>query len=350
MRKTFSRAICSGIPRRGACVALAAALAWTTPSLAAQGPTGTDSGRPAMDAATAEAKFDKGLRLFKAGKMADALPLFREVADGNGSPNARLYVGHCLQQLGKYVEAHRAFTAVVKQTTQRGDTKYEPTREAALAQLGLLEPRIAKIVVSLADVPNGLAVTLDGTALEEKDLGSPMVVEPGVHKVEGTAPDMAPVSRDINLEGGESKTTILAFKKLDTPPPPAPEPVAPKLDPSTSSGGFPTRTVGFVAGGVGVVGLTVFTVAGLMAKSTFDRMSDVCGTAGCSDPAQLSDIDKGRSQQTLANVGLVVGLVGLSAGAALVIFGGRQGSNDAATTVAVSGTAGGGTLSYTGKF
>lgn len=302
-----------------------------------------------MDAATAEAKFDKGLRLFKAGKMADALSIFREVAEGNGSPNARLYVGHCLQQLGKYVEAHKAFTAVVKQTTQRGDTKYEPTREAALAQLGLLEPRIAKIVVSLADVPPGLAVALDGTALEEKELGSPIVVEPGTHKIEGTATDMAPVSRDVNVEAGESKTTILAFKKLDAAPPPAPEPVAIKPEPSASKG-FPMRTAGFVAGGVGVAGLTVFTVAGLMAKSTFQRMSDVCGAAGCSDPAQLSDIDKGRSQQTLANVGLVVGLVGLSAGAVLVILGGRSNGNDAPATVAISGTPGGGAVSYTGKF
>ena len=300
-----------------------------------------------MDAATAEAKFNSALRLFKAGKMADALPVFREVADGSGSPNARLYTGHCLQQLGKYVEAHRAFTAVVKQTTQRGDTKYETTREAALAQLGLLEPRIAKIVVSLADVPSGLAVTLDGTALEEKDLGSPIVVEPGLHKIEGRATEMAPVSRDVNVDAGESKTTILAFKKLETAP--APEP-APKVEVSTSKP-FPTRTVGFVVGGVGVAGMAVFTVAGLMAKSTFNRMNDVCGTAGCSEPAQLGDIDKGRSQQTLANVGLVVGLVGLTAGATLVILGGRQQGNDPSSTVAISGTpGGGGAISYMGKF
>lgn len=302
-----------------------------------------------MDAATAETKFNAGLRLFKAGKMSDALPVFREVADGNGSPNARLYVGHCLQQLGKYVEAHRAFTAVVKQTTQRGDTKYETTREAALAQLGLLEPRIAKVVVSLADVPSGLAVRLDGTALEEKELGSPIVVEPGAHKIEGTATDMAPVSRDITVEAGESKTTILTFKKLEAAPASASVEAAPKPEGAPSKP-FPTRTVGFVVGGVGVAGMAVFTVAGLMAKSTFGRMSDVCGTAGCSDPAQVSDIDKGKSQQTLANVGLVVGLVGLTAGATLVILGGRSSGNDAPATVAVSGLPGGGAISYTGKF
>jgi hypothetical protein len=350
MPKTISRAICDGIPRRTAYIALATALVWTTPTLAApQGPNSGETTRPTMDPAAAEAKFNTGLRLFKAGKMADALPVFREAADGSGSPNARLYVGHCLQQLGKYVEAHRAFTAVVKQTTRRGDTKYETTREAALAQLGLLEPRIAKIVVSLVDIPKGLAVTLDGAALEEKDLGTPIVVEPGMHKVEGTAPEMASVYRDITVDVGESKTTILTFKKLEPGPALGSEPAS-KIDASPSKP-FPLRTVGFVAGGVGVAGMAVFTVAGLMAKSTFKRMSDVCGSAGCSDPGQLSEIDKGRSQQTLANVGLAVGLVGLSAGAALVILGGRHQDNDASPTVAITGAPGGGAaISYSGKF
>ena len=303
-----------------------------------------------MDAATAESKFNAGLRHFKAGKMADALPIFREVADGNGSPNARLYVGHCLQQLGKYVEAHKAFTAVVKQTTQRGDNKYEPTREAALAQLGLLEPRVAKIVVSLVDVPSGLAVRLDGAPIEEKDLGSPIVVEPGAHKVEGTATEMAPVSRDVSVEAGESKTTILTFKKVDAPPPPtAPDP-APAKPEAAPSKPFPMRTVGFVAGGVGAAGLAVFTVAGLMAKGTFNRMSEVCGANGCSEPGQLSDIDKGRSQQTMANVGLVVGVVGLAAGATLVILSNRSHGSDPSASVAISPTLGGGSISYTGKF
>jgi hypothetical protein len=237
---------------------------------------------------------------------------------------------------------------VVKQTTQRGDTKYEQTREAALAQLGLLEPRIAKIVVSLVDVPSGLAVKLDGAPIEEKDLGSPVVVEPGAHKIEGTATDMAPVSRDLSVEAGESKTTILTFKKADAPAA-APEPTAAKAE-APPSKPFPLRTVGFVAGGVGVAGLAVFTVAGLMANSTFKRMSDVCGTSGCSDAGQLSEIDKGRSQQTLANVGLAVGVVGLAAGATLIILGGRGHGSDSSATVAVSGIPGGGSISYAGKF
>jgi hypothetical protein len=329
---------------------LALALQWATPVIAApQGPASSETGRPAMDAATAETKFNAGLRLFKAGKMESALPLFREVAENNGSPNARLYVGHCLQQLGKYVEAHKAFTAVVKQTTQRADTKYEQTREAALAQLGLLEPRVAKMVVSLAEVPSGLAVTLDGTAIEEKDLGSSIVVEPGAHHIEGTASQMAPVTRDVNVEAGESKTTVLTFKKAEALPaaPPNAEPAA-KVE-ATSKGGFPVRTAAFVAGGVGALGLAVFTIAGLGAKATFNRMSATCGSTGCSEQSHLDEIDKGRSQQTFANVGLAVGIVGLAAGTTLFILS-RNPNGDPAATVAISGLPGGGALSCAGRF
>ena len=329
---------------------VAAALAWAAPSAAGpQAASAHEAGRRPMDAATAEAKFSAGLRLFKAGKMADALPVFREVADASGSPNARLYVGHCLQQLGKYVEAHRAFTAVVKQTTQRGDTKYEPTREAALAQLGLLEPRVAKVVVSVADVPTGLSVTLDGHPLEEKELGSPIVVEPGAHRVHATASEMAPVDRDVTVEAGESKTTVVIFKKLESAAPAPAEAAATPADAPRPSG-HPLRTAGLVAGGVGVAGMAVFTVAGLMAKGTFDRMSEVCGSSGCSSAADLASIDTGRSQQTIANVGLVVGLAGLSTGALLVLLGSRSRSADATSGVALSGAPGGASISYAGKF
>ena len=109
------------------------------------------------------------------------------------------------------------------------------------------------------------------------------------------------------------------------------------------------RTAAFIAGGVGVAGFALFTIAGLGAKSTFNRMSDVCGSAGCSDPGQIDEIDKGRSQQTLANVGLAVGVVGLAAGATLFILS-RNPNGDPAATVAVSGLPGGGALSYSGRF
>src|SRR5262245_40998106 len=155
------------------CLALWATIAWVSPSLAQ---TARDPSTPA-DPGVAKAQFANAQRLFKAGRFAEALPLFRELVESTKSPNARLYVGHCLQELGRYVEAHKAFSAVVREINEHPDEKYQPTREAAIAQLAVLNVRLGRVIISLTDAPPNVAVTLDGNAVEEKTLGSSIVVE-----------------------------------------------------------------------------------------------------------------------------------------------------------------------------
>jgi hypothetical protein len=302
----------------------------------------------ASDLGGAKADFANAQKLFKAAKYAEALPLFRSVTDSTKSPNARLYVGHCLVQLGKVVEAYKEFDLIVKEISEHPEEKYEPTREAAMAQLGLLNVRVAKIVISLTDIPADVAVTLDGTRVEERELGSSIVVAPGSHHVEATATGVAPLRRDVSLDGGAVKTVILSPKKIDegraaavAPPAASPEPKSG----DTGSSGNTLRAAGYVAGGLGVFGLGVFAVTGLMAKSTFDKLESEC-KGGCSDAGHLGDIDHGKALQTTANVGLVIGLVGLGTGVTLVLLGsGKRGDGP---QVSISG--GGAAMSYAGHF
>jgi hypothetical protein len=296
-----------------------------------------------VDLGGAKADFANAQKLFKAGKFAEALPLFRSVADSTKSPNARLYVGHCLEQLGKVVEAYKVFELIAKEITEHPEDKYEPTREAAMVHVGLLNVRVSKVVISLTDMPPDVVVTLDGIRIEERELGSPVVVTPGSHHVEAAASGVTPARRDVNLDGGEMKTVILSLKNLDDARPAAAAPAPPEPKPDVGSGGS-MRTAAYVAGGVGVVGLGIFAVTGLMAKSTFDKLDGEC-KGGCSDAAHLSDIDRGKSLQTAANVGLVLGVVGVGTGVTLFLLGGKGSDGPS-----VSLTRGGGTLSYAGRF
>ncbi len=109
-----------------------------------------------------------------------------------------------------------------------------------------------------------------------------------------------------------------------------------------AEGGGTMRTAGLVVGGVGVAGLTVFTITALMAKSTFNDLKAQCPT-GCADPDHLDQIDRGKSLQLTANVGLAVGLIGLGTGAALFALG-LQGRRDPAVSLSLSN--GGGVVSY----
>ena len=291
-----------------------------------------------------KAKFAEALKLYKSGKPTEALPLFRDLAKATRSPNAELYVGYCLSDLGKRLDAYDAFTATLRNIAERPDARYDSTREAAEGQLALLNVRLSKIVITVVEPPPGFAVTLDGAAVEEKSLGSSIVVEPGAHQVDAVGTGMKPVHMEMSLDAGQLKTVNLVLKPAEDDksraagaPPPASAPPAAR----------PVRTAGYVAGAAGIVGLGVFTVAGLMAKSTYDTLSRECGAAGCSDAAHRSDIDRGKSLQTVANVGLVVGLVGVAAGSTLILIGSKK-RNDVG--VAMSWSASGGMVSYRGEF
>jgi hypothetical protein len=328
-------------------VTLGAMLASASPA-AAQPRAQPETGAP-VDLGGAKAEFAAAQKLFKAGRFAEALPLFRSVADSTKSPNAQLYVGHCLEQVGKVVDAYKVFELIVKEITEHPEEKYEPTREAAMAQLAVLQVRVAKIVVSLTEIPPDVTVTLDGSRVEEKDLGSSIVVAPGAHRVEATGGGVAPVRRDVNLDGGEVKTVILSPKKADDGRTKTEPPVVEAKTDASSGGSM--RAIGYVAGGIGVFGVGVFAVTGLMAKSTFDKLDEEC-KKGCSDSGHLGDIDRGKSLQTTANVGLVIGLVGIGTGVTLIVLGSGKGSDSPAARSgpSVSLSAGGGSVWYTGHF
>jgi hypothetical protein len=327
-------------------MALLAVLATASPSFAQQAP-GSSANK--MESSDASARFANAQGLFKAEQFAEALPIFRDLAETTQSPNARLYVGHCLQRLGKNVDAYAAFAAVVKEINEHPEPRYVPTREAAIKQLAVLNVRLARIVVSPTDIPPAANITLDGKAIDQKDLGSSILVEPGSHRVEVSATGGAPMRREVSIDGGELKTVTFSSKKVDEDlaagaPTKASAPAAPSD--IAADDGASMRTAGLVVGGAGLAGLAVFTVTGLMLKTTVDDLEAQCPN-GCSDADHLGQIDRAKALQTTANVGLGVGLVGIGAGTMLFVLGRRrQGDNP----MSVSVSNGGATISYAGRF
>ena len=80
---------------------------------------------------------------------------------------------------------------------------------------------------------------------------------------------------------------------------------------------------------MGVVGLVGFAIFGVMAKSTYDDLGNACGGGPC-PPSKADEISSGKSNQAIANVGLVLGLVGVGVGGtlfALSLSGGAHGSS-----------------------
>jgi hypothetical protein len=106
--------------------------------------------------------------------------------------------------------------------------------------------------------------------------------------------------------------------------------------------------------------LAVFAVAGVSAKSVHDDLEAECGAADCSDSEHQDDASRGKTLQTVANVGLVVGLAGAAGGTLLLLVGqspttahataGESARRQNAARARLSFGRRGGMLTYGGEF
>lgn len=310
-------------------------------ALVAAGYGRTASAESAAAGATTPAKDDKArfaeaVRLYKSGSFAAALPEFEALVTATGSPNAELYVGYCLNALERHVDAYAAFERTARDAGT--EERYAETRSAALQELTELGLHVGTLVVSPVETPDGLVVTVDGAVLEPAAFGSHRVLEPGDHHVEARATGRLAVVRDVHVDGGETKTVTLYFPESGATP-----------SATAAAGDKPgagLRIGGFIAAGVGGVGLVTFVVGWFEAKSAHDGLVKECGAAPCGDSAHQREVDRGKSWQTVANVGLVVGAVGAAASVTLLYFGYRN----TETNVALSPVPGGALLSGRGRF
>jgi hypothetical protein len=161
------------------------------------------------------------------------------------------------------------------------------------------------------------------------------------------SPIVAPIAFTIGTAHGTvvSMPRLVALTTAASPEKSSP---APSPAPANDDEGSGVRTVGYVAGGVGLVGMALFAIAGLGAKNAYDKLDSECGQGPCTDEAHRSDIDAGRMFQTTANIGLAAGLTGLGVGATLLVLGSHSSVEKRGTSASVSPS--GGMITYGGRF
>jgi hypothetical protein len=192
--------------------------------------------------------------------------------------------------------------------------------------------KLAFVDISVANAPADMTLRVGGRIVPPEDSGAPVVVPPGpVEVVVVSSAGVELARRTVNASIGQ--TTAVA---LDAQPPPAVAgnaaadtseedksaseerpPPAPQAAP-LSSDRTKLRPLSYVAGGIGVAGLATFAVFGLLSNSTYNDLKNTC-PHGC-PPSMQGEIDRGITEQTVANVGLAVGLVGLAAGVTIFLL------------------------------
>ncbi len=316
------------------CVGVGSGIAYAAP----QGQSASaGAGAPSEESAKkAMAYFLKGSDLFKAKKFTLALEQFKLSYAAVPSPNSHLYIARCFAGMGDARAAYAEFDKVIDEAAERGKTesKYLPTRDSAKSERDELRSKVALVTITVANPAPATTVRIGDTEVARAQWDKPFAVPPGAVEAKLFTGGKPGSSQSATLALGQSQT--LAFDGAAAPAVVATEGGDTRM-PTTKPRSSALRPAAIVAGAVGVAGFVLFAVAGSMSQSTYDSLEKDCGAGPC-PASRADDISSGKTQQTLANVGLVVGAVGVAAGATLFVLSLDKGkSAPAATTGLVIG-------------
>lgn len=296
--------------------------------------------------------FMAGKRAMSSHDWAKAATELRTSLQAVDSPNAHLELARVLRESGQLGDAWLEFWHASETATRlaSSDDRYAKTAEAATSEREELATKLAFIDVSVAHAPTDMVLNVGGHVVPAEEAGAPVVVPPGPVDVVVTNSAGVELARKTVI-AAIAQTTAVSLEAQAPPPAavspstsvpntpdeekpvteeaPPPQPVAPPPADRTK-----LRPYSYVAAGVGVAGLLTFTVLGVMSNSTYNDLKNVC-TGGC-PPGKQSEIDQGVTEQTVANVGLGVGLAGLAAGVTLFLLS-RPPQAPAASTAVVVG-------------
>jgi hypothetical protein len=325
------------------------------------GPRAAVAAGAAVDAATpaqqqrAQELYNEGVGHFKAGRHADAAESFRKSYEVVASPNSHLMYARALRDAGKLVDAYEELALTQQEAGELAARlpKYASTGESAEAELLELRKRIAAISIDVrGDSPD--VTVFVGTRQVPRERWRNVGLQPGNVDVSARLPGGRRAWQNIDARQGELVKVELDLS-ADAPPsaggaPPGAVETSPETAGEQDTGPERTHTLrpwAYVAGGVGVVGLVTFGVFGAMSRSTHADLEDSCPDGVC-PPERQDDIDKGKTQQTIANIGLAVGVIGLGTGVTLFVIDSKQSSGRSPRRLQVG--AGPGSISVRGSF
>ena len=306
-------------PARGLAAAALAAFV-----LAQASPARADGVLPAAATAVqreqAQSRFVRGKDLMARQSYDAALVEFRASHDIVSSPNTRLELARCLLAMGKLVDAYAELgrTAIEAKELRAEDNRYQRAYEAASSERAQLQQKLGFVTLAIQNASDDTKLTMGGEELRRAAWTEPAPALAGTTEVVVTTPGHVPVTRSVTLAAGASTTLTLDARSgasSDPEPPVAFEP----LPVTRTVHGPSLRTWAYVSGGVGGVGLGAFVLFGELARSKYDQLQTDCADRPC-PTSQAGAISGGKTDQTIANVGLVVGILGAAASTTLFVL------------------------------
>jgi hypothetical protein len=178
---------------------------------------------------------------------------------------------------------------------------------------------LPRLKVTLIGVTSSepVQVSMDDKPTPDALLGVERPINPGQHRIEARVAGQLRATRELSMVESQSYQVELDLRPVQ----PAPKPVAvqAELGESSSSNLSWRKTGGYVALGVGALGLGIGTYTGLSALHHKSELDSVCHP-NC--PTSSADnIDAFRSNRTVSYVSFGVGIAAAATGVVLLTLG-----------------------------
>ena len=304
-------------------------------------------GQP-VDKAAADRLFKEGRAAYDKGDYATACPKFAASQKADPAAGTLLNLAVCEERLGKVASAREHLSELLPQLGQKDDRL-----PFAMELVGKVDARVARLRVTLAEGAPAETVARLKQGDEQKTLafGAEIVLDPGTYKLEITAPGRPDSQSELKLAEGQREARAIAPAEAEavkskgkeevvTPPPPPPPSSAPLR-----------RTIGFVAGGVGVASFVVAGITGGIIVNKRSRLDELCGPTHKACSGNWENVREGAKGLLPVNTAMwILGIAGVGAGTVLILtsLGGDKTPPPVTPSAAV--LPGGGGVGMSGRF
>jgi hypothetical protein len=298
-------------------------------------------GQTETELTAARQLFAEALSDEQAGRHAAALEKFQRVQAVRDTQAVRYRIATCLEALGQLKAALAAYTST--SVAAAVDAESSSIARASRDKVEALSKRIARLVVTLSPhSPPDTLVKVDGEAVPPNTIGTPLVLDPGLHEVLATSSTANPFHARVTLGEGAQGAVEATLTPLTLPPPSPPAQPPPVLPPKTPvtepppPTPRPARSAGRTTAGITLVAAGGVLVAGatavlLVRHSDIQSLESAC-------PDGVCPLDQESALESMRNRALIEGPVGVGlgvAGAAAAVIGVYLLATKSSPTIAV---------------
>lgn len=311
----------------------------------------------AADPATAQMLFEQARKLMGQDRYAEACPKLEESQRLDPAGGTLLHLAVCREREGRTATAWALYSDALSQAKR---DKRNDRAKYAQERIDVLGPKLPKMRVRVAPANRslpGFKLTRDDLAVGEAQWGESVPVDPGARVMKAQADGRKPWTFKIDVPNQPNEVNV-DVPELEIDPnanqasAKSERPEEKRRTVSYDDGprsGDTQRTLGIVAGGVGIAGIGVGAVFGLLSISKKNEADGQCRGPELELCTQQG-VDDASTGRTFGNVSTIAFIAGtaLAAGGVVLYFT----APDATTPVAIAPTFGpnAAALSLTAKF